>query len=167
MNRNQILVGTLILVLSWTTIAAVTFAITREISEYEPPFGSYDFDVCFRDQNNSEWCKAYFTALDDIWRYAEGWEVELKDGRLMPEPTAEPSYEKVFLVVVDRWAKGMQVFFGRRLPGGECANPDIEINAFVSVNEGPVEVVMSKNNEDCGIVIDEILVEGVAPSREK
>ena len=54
MNRNQMLVGALLLILSWTTVAAVTFAITREVGEYEPPFGNYDFDRCLNDKNSLE-----------------------------------------------------------------------------------------------------------------
>lgn len=150
MNRNQILVVVLILILSWTAVAAVTFAITREISEYEPPFGNYDFDACLNDQNNKEWCDAYFTALQDVWDFLD--EAQGTATRAV----VDPSNEKLALVVVDKFSEGLVIYEMEPLPDGGCPQgPSMETVVHVTAGEGPSGVSTSVN-ENCEIVIDEI-----------
>ena len=147
MNRNQILVGTLILILSWTTVAAVTFAITREISEYDPPFGNYyEFDTCLNEQRNLDWCHAYYTATDDMWNWLR--EVYLpRDTRsAMPEP-------RLVLLVADEIFHEQVIYETNPLPNGECREletVDIRflLNSYVGVRP---RISM---NDDCEIYLD-------------
>lgn len=150
MNRNQILIAALILVLSWTTVAAVTFAVTREITDYAPPFGDFDFDVCLNDRSNREWCDAYFTALEDTWDFLND-----IDGAT-PSAAVAPSNENVMLVVVDRFSDGLVVYEAEPLPNGECPPaPSLETVVHLTAGQGPAGVTTSMN-ENCEIVIDEI-----------
>ena len=153
MNRNQILVGALILMLSWALVVAVTFAVTREFSDYDPPFGDYDFGACLNDQNSSEWCNAYFTALQDVWDFQN----ETQGVGTGAAAAVEPSNEKVILVVVDKFSEGTVVYEAEPLPSGECPHqsPSMETVVHVKAGEGPSGVSMSMN-EKCEIVIDEI-----------
>ncbi|MCY4474846.1 MAG: hypothetical protein OXC83_05360 [Chloroflexi bacterium] len=147
MNRNQILVGALILILSWTTVAAVTFAITREISEYEPPFGNYyEFDTCLNEQRNLDWCNAYYTATDDMWNWLR--EVYLpRDSRsAVPEP-------RLVLLVADELFHEQVIYETNPLPNGECREletVDIRflLNSYVGVRP---RISM---NDDCEIYLD-------------
>lgn len=151
MNRNQILVIVLILILSWTVVAAVTFAITREISEYEPPFGNYyEFDSCLNDQRNLEWCNAYYTAVEDTWDFVHG--VYLPSYREI-DAGAMPPERRAVLVVVNELFDEQVIYEITPLSDGECPQLDsVEIrfllNSYVGVHP---RISM---NDDCEIYLD-------------
>ncbi len=147
MSRNQILVGTLILMLSWTTVAAVTFAITREISEYEPPFGNYyEFDSCLNDQRNLEWCNAYYTAVDDMWNWVREVYLPRHRGSAVPEPS-------LVLLVADELFDEQVIYERNPLSDGECPQLDsVEIRFLLNSYVGARPRILM--NHDCEIYLD-------------
>ena len=147
MNRNQILVGILILVLSWTTVAAVTLAVTREISEYDPPFGNYyEFDTCLDERRNLDWCEAYYTAVDDVWNFVHEVYLPPDRGSDAPEP-------RLILVVADELFHEQVIYETNPLPNGECreletVEIDFLLNSYVGVRP---RISM---NDDCEVYLD-------------
>ena len=150
MNRSQILAGVALLILSWIVIAAISVLLTREFSDYEPPFGDYDFDACLNERNGSEWCDAYFVALQGVSDFLD------ETQGIAPAGAVEPSSEKLVLLVVDRYTEGLVVHEVEPLPNGECPpGPSMETVVHLTAGEGPA-VVTTSMNENCEIVIDEI-----------
>ncbi len=153
MNRNQILVGTLILVLSWTTVAAVTFAVTREISEYDPPFGNdYEFDTCLNEQRNLDWCEAYYTAIDDLWNWVDAVYLP-RYSQTVAGATPTPRQSKLILVVSSEIFDEQVIYQMNPLPNGECR--ELETIEFGFLPHGYVGVFPRFSmNDDCEIYLD-------------